>query len=484
MKKAHELEKNPMNPRKISDEEKKLLGESMDRFGDLSGIVYNVETGMLVAGHQRAELLGSSKVTVLNDYEEPTEVGTMALGYIENADGEKFPYREVLWDRKTEAEAMIAANKIGGEFDNESLNKFFDEMGSEIEISHTGFDENILKGKFDESILDNNDSEFSFHTNTSGTDASNSERVSENNNMESERDLSQSDDSKQITKERRVREPKEKREKNLSAFSYYGGKYSQLDFILPNLPKSKIFVDVFGGSASVILNKKPCKNNIYNDLNSKICTFFRQLRDNPDELIRLLKLTPYSREEFEKSFDDGKFSDVEIARKFFAQISMIFNSIPINIKACWKSPNKQVAYNLIYLNKVNNLELLVERLRTIAIENAPAIEIIKRYDNKETLFYIDPPYVFSERECNSKVYDFEMTDEEHIELIELLKNIEGRAVISGYDSKLYNDNLAGWFKIKNKPTLVPTSKKSGNPRAQVETLWLNFDPETQEYDEL
>ena len=96
MKKARELEKNPINPRKISDEEKKLLGESMDRFGDLSGIVYNVETGMLVAGHQRAELLGSSQVTVLNDYEEPTEVGTIALGYIENADGEKFPYREVL----------------------------------------------------------------------------------------------------------------------------------------------------------------------------------------------------------------------------------------------------------------------------------------------------------------------------------------------------------------------------------------------------
>ena len=435
MKKARELEKNPMNPRKISDEEKKLLGESMDRFGDLSGIVYNIETGMLVAGHQRAELLGNSKVTVLNDHEKPTKMGTIALGYIENTDGEKFPYREVLWDRKTESEAMIAANKIGGEFDNESLNKFFDEMGSDIEISHTGFDENILRGKFDESILKNDDDEFSFHT-----DASNSERVSENVNE----DNNVEDDSKQIIKDRRVREPKEKREKNLLAFSYYGGKYSQLDFILPNLPKTKMFVDVFGGSAAVILNKKPSSCNIYNDLSSRICTFFRQLRDNPEELIRLLKLTPYSREEFEKSFDDGKFSDVEIARRFFLQISMIFNSLLNGGKSRWRSPNtKTTSFNLSYLNTVNNLELLVERLRTIAIENAPAIETIKRYDNKDTLFYIDPPYVFSERLDKSKIYDYEMTDQEHIELIELLKNIEGRAAISGYDSKLYNEYLDG-----------------------------------------
>ena len=294
------------------------------------------------------------------------------------------------------------------------------------------------------------------------------------------------DDSKQIIKKRRVREPKEKREKNLLAFSYYGGKYSQLDFILPNLPKSRMFVDVFGGSASVILNKKPSSCNIYNDLNSRICTFFRQLRDNSDELIRLLKLTPYSREEFEKSFDDGKFSDVEIARKFFVHIAMIFNSIPTNKVSNWKAPCEKRTYSLTYLNKVDNLELLVERLRTITIENAPATETIKRYNNKETLFYIDPPYVFSERECNSKVYDFEMTDEDHIELIKLLKNIEGRAAISGYDSKLYNEHLDGWFKIKNKPTQVSTSThstQSGISRTQVETLWLNFDPETQEYDE-
>ena len=475
MKKARDLEKNPMNPRKISDEEKKLLGESMDRFGDLSGIVYNVETGMLVSGHQRAELLGSSQVTVLNDYEEPTEVGTLALGYIENADGERFPYREVLWDRKTESEAMIAANKIGGEFDNESLNKFFDEMGSDIEISHTGFDENILRGKFDESILKNDDDEFSFHT-----DASNSERVSENVNE----DNNVEDDSKQIIKDRRVREPKEKREKNLLAFSYYGGKYSQLDFILPNLPKTKMFVDVFGGSAAVILNKKPSSCNIYNDLSSRVCTFFKQLRDNPDELIKLLKLTPYSREEFEKSFNDGKFSDVEIARKFFIQISMVFNSVPNSDKSSWATDRpKHSSVGINHLNKVDNLELLVERLRTIAIENAPAIETIKRYDNKETLFYIDPPYVFSERFDKSKKYDYEMTDEEHIELMNLLKNIEGQAVISGYDSKLYNEHLDGWFKIKNKPTQVPTSTQSGISRTQVEILWLNFDPETQEYDE-
>ena len=456
-------------------------GESMDRFGDLSGIVYNVETGMLVSGHQRAELLGSSQVTVLNDYEEPTEVGTLALGYIENADGEKFPYREVLWDRKTEAEAMIAANKIGGEFDNESLNKFFDEMGSDIEISHTGFDENILRGKFDESILKNDDDEFSFHNTVSGMDASSGERVSENNNMESEIDLFQSDDSKQIIKDSRMR--KESENKNLNSFPYYGSKFPHLDFILPNLPTTKMFIDVFGGSASVILNKKQTNHNIYNDLDSKVCTFFRQLRDNSDELIRLLKLTLYSREEFEKTFDDGKFNELEIARKFFVQNTMGWENSPKKYNGPWKAPNINKKNNgLCYLDKVDNLELLIEKLKTIVIENVSAIETIKRYDNKETLFYIDPPILMSEKLDKDQIYDFEMTSQEHINLIKLLKNIEGKAVISGYDSKLYND-LDDWFKIKNKFTQIPINRQLGISKNKIETLWLNFDPETQEYDE-
>lgn len=86
--------------------------------------------------------------------------------------------------------------------------------------------------------------------------------------------------------------------KTLIPFNYFGGKYMHANWIISKLPKTKSYVEVFGGSGIILINKPPCQIETYNDLNSSVVNFFKVLRERPEELIEQIYLTPYSREEF------------------------------------------------------------------------------------------------------------------------------------------------------------------------------------------
>ena len=113
---------------------------------------------------------------------------------------------------------------------------------------------------------------------------------------------------------------------------------------------------------------------------------------------------------------------------------------------------------------------IATRLQRVQIENAPALEVIKRYDTPETLFYLDPPYVHAAR-GDTKAYGFEMTDAEHHELAEYLAVIRGRAIISGYRTKLYDDLFRDWQRID-----ADEQRVSSVNAMRQESVWLNFTP--------
>jgi len=137
---AHLAERpNPRNPRKISEEQLKMLVEALKKFGDLSGLIFNRQTQRLVGGHQRVKVLGESPVTIVKKYDAPTGVGTVAEGYV-TFEGERFVYREVEWDEATENAAMIAANKHGGDWDFPMLSELLLELDQgDADLSLTGF---------------------------------------------------------------------------------------------------------------------------------------------------------------------------------------------------------------------------------------------------------------------------------------------------------------------------------------------------------
>src|SRR5438552_2370355 len=109
------------------------------------------------------------------------------------------------------------------------------------------------------------------------------------------------------------------RKKKKIAFGWYGGKFSHLDWLLPLLSPSHHYCEPFAGSAAVLLNKNPSPIETYNDIDGEVVNFFKILRDNSEELTRLISLTPFSREELYlavNSFPEN-ISDIEKARRFY-----------------------------------------------------------------------------------------------------------------------------------------------------------------------
>jgi len=142
MKKT-ELKPYPNNPRQISQEQFERLGNSMEEFGDLSGIVFNAKDGYLISGHQRVaslkERYGESAVEIKITEEKDGE----KRGFVEP---EHIQYREVSWDEGKAGLARLAANKHGGEWDDDLLQEELDKLVKlDVNIELSGFDNLNIK---------------------------------------------------------------------------------------------------------------------------------------------------------------------------------------------------------------------------------------------------------------------------------------------------------------------------------------------------
>jgi DNA adenine methylase len=123
-----------------------------------------------------------------------------------------------------------------------------------------------------------------------------------------------------------------------------------------------------------------------------------------------------------------------------------------------------------WLGGVEQLDFIAERLLRVQIENRPAIDVIKLYDNKETLFYCDPPYIHETR-GDTKSYGFEMTDYNHVELADTLNSIEGLVAISNYECNLMDELYPSgkWTKIYSPEKIIHSTKE-----VRTEVLWVNY----------
>ena len=275
---------------------------------------------------------------------------------------------------------------------------------------------------------------------------------------------------------RRIAGRRRKRNGKMIAFGWYGGKFSHLDFILPNIPlDAQHFCDVFGGSAAVLINRPPAPVETYNDIDTELVNFFKVLRDDGTELIRAINLTPFSREELVRACEyERGLSNLERARRFFVRARQTRTGLAQRSSEgrwahCVLTSRAGMAGSVSrWLGSVDGLAEVTARLQSVQIENAPAIEVIHRYDTPETVFYLDPPYVHSSR-GDTSVYENEMSDDEHRELANVLSSIRGRAVLSGYRTPLYDRLFGDWRRID---APVRTAHSVREPRQ--ESLWVNF----------
>src|SRR5438046_1968538 len=116
-----------------------------------------------------------------------------------------------------------------------------------------------------------------------------------------------------------------RRRSKLIAFGWYGGKFNHLNWLLPLLPDCHHYCEPFAGSAAVLLNRAPSPVETLNDLDHEVVTFFRVLRDQKDQLIEAIGLTPFAREEFYRALTGRgeALSDLERARRFFVRARQV-----------------------------------------------------------------------------------------------------------------------------------------------------------------
>lgn len=269
-------------------------------------------------------------------------------------------------------------------------------------------------------------------------------------------------------------------DKKRIAFGWYGGKFSHLNWLLPLLPNTTHFCEPFGGAGSVLINREPSPVETYNDLDEEVTNFFKVLRNNREELLSIIGLTPFSRQEFEYAINNSngkgkKLPDIERARLFYIRARQVRTGLAQTASKgrwanCLKTSRAGMAGAVSrWLGGVESLEYIATRFLRVQIENDDAISVIKRYDSDETLFYCDPPYPHESR-GDKNAYLFEMSNEEHIRLANLLNSVKGKVAVSGYDCKIMNELYDNWNKV-----VAPTKKALSVKSDRTEVLWTNYD---------
>jgi len=238
------------------------------------------------------------------------------------------------------------------------------------------------------------------------------------------------------------------------------------NWIIEHLPAHRVYVEPFGGAASVLLRKARSHSEVYNDLDGEVVNLFRVVRENGEELVRSLELTSFSREEFVESYCKSN-DPLEQARRTVIRSFMGFgsNSHERNTGFRCYARHSGTSPAGDWRNYPDALRLIIDRLRGVVIENRDAIEIMQAHDGEDTVHYVDPPYMTSTRD-KGKDYRHELTDSDHETLAEVLLNLKGMVVLSGYKNNLYEDFFCDWVRT-DRAAYADGAKK------RVESLWLS-----------
>ena len=258
---------------------------------------------------------------------------------------------------------------------------------------------------------------------------------------------------------------------------WHGGKWILAPWIIENFPDHKVYVEPFGGAGSVLMRKPRSYAEVWNDLDNQVVNLFRVVRDDGELLREALRNTPFSRIEHKSAYEDCS-DPIEKARRTVVLSFMGFGSNGVHQSTGFRANSNRSGTTPArdWRNYPDQLDAIIERLRGVIIENRHAKEVMTAHDGPTTLHYVDPPYVKSTRTDVSDDYAHELDDEDHIDLLEFLKTLNGRIVLSGYAHDIYQDLLCDWRRVE-RPALADGA------RERTEVLWMNFKKEADLFDQ-
>lgn len=257
-----------------------------------------------------------------------------------------------------------------------------------------------------------------------------------------------------------------------SVLRYPGSKWNIARSLVDLIPEHHSYVEPYFGSGAVFFSKPYSDIETINDLDSDITNLFRCIQTDSDNLARLVMTTPFSREIYDDAFSSDnqcQESDMQKAVRFLVKCWQGHGFRTNQYKVGWKNDvvGRERSYALWNWYRLPEWIIdIAERLRQVQIENKPALEVINRFNYANVFMYLDPPYLLQTR--NGKQYRHEMSDQDHIEMLEAAVKSKAKIMISGYDSDLYNDYLSSWTKFQ-----FNSCAEQGKSR--IETVWCNYE---------
>lgn len=256
---------------------------------------------------------------------------------------------------------------------------------------------------------------------------------------------------------------------------YFGGKWRIAPWLIGQMPKHRVYCEPYGGGANVLLRKDRIQAEIYNELDGNVSNVFRCLQDpEKAKVMRArLKLTPFARAEYERCYEPAT-DEIDAACKMIVLSFFGFGSDSSTRGGRTgfrgKMSDQRATPATSWATYADAIDDFTQRLMGVVIEECDALDIIRRYDTKGTLFLVDPPYVFSTRGgVNSRPkhgYAHEMTDDQHRNLADRLHAVKGMVMVCGYPSQLYEDLYGKWLRSER-------DTHADGARKRVECVWFN-----------
>lgn len=198
---------------------------------------------------------------------------------------------------------------------------------------------------------------------------------------------------------------------------YPGTKITLVKDIQKEFAKSgrRIFVDVFGGSGSVSLNMQ-AEQIVYNDIDPELVSIFKAVKTHPEEFYSEMCIMTES----ESDFLTYGSKPVNWKNKKVRDAGISFHNFTTGFggKGETYSTREKGAYQ--YTVKVmQNYNIIAKKVKEFTIENLDFREIIAKYDDSDSFFYIDPPYP------GRNWYNFSFTMDDMKDLKAVLSKIKG-----------------------------------------------------------
>ncbi len=265
-----------------------------------------------------------------------------------------------------------------------------------------------------------------------------------------------------------------------SAIKRHGGKSYEARRIVALMPEHSHYSEPFFGSGAVLFAKDPDDvSETINDIDGELTNFWEVLRNQSNTLFRGLWATPPSQDRFEVAVQDfGQGDSIRRAANFFVRNRQSRQALGKDfVTPTTRIRRRMNEHVSAWLSAVDGLPEIAERLRQVEIRNMDVVAFIKRYDHEECVHYIDPPYMHDVRSATNAYGEFEMTRDDHLNLLRALACVRGKFLLSGYSNAVYDEFalVHKWHRVD----IDAHNRASGSKSKEktTECVWLNYELE-------